>query len=165
MRVFCRQRLKNNKSFFGVIFCAMLVALCSAVQAQQPKKFPTIGVLSGTVVIVEPIRRALGEIGYVDGKNILIEHRSSGGKLDRLPELAAQLVRLNVDLIVATGGLPTVQAAKNATKTIPIVMAGRGIDPVVSGLVESLAYHFSALTNPLISPLTLSRKWLIAVVS
>ncbi len=72
-------------------------------------------------------------------KNIIIEHRSAKGKPDRLPELAAELARLKVDLIVAGGGDPVVRAAKNATKTIPIVMTGAGIDPVVAGHVESLA--------------------------
>jgi putative ABC transport system substrate-binding protein len=75
----------------------------------------------------------------VDGQNIAIEYRNAEGKSDRLPELAAELVRLKVDIIVIAAGLPVIQAAKNATKTIPIVMAGRGIDPVVAGLVESLA--------------------------
>ena len=87
----------------------------------------------------QEFRRALRELGYIEGQNLAIEYRNSEGKLDRFPELAAELVRLRVDIIVVAAGLPVIQAAKNATKTIPIVMAGRGIDPVVAGLVESLA--------------------------
>ena len=85
------------------------------------------------------IRLALRERGYIEGQNIAIEYRYAEGKLDRLPELAAELVRLKVDIIVAAGGDRTIQAAKNATKTIPIVMVGGGSDPVDAGLVESLA--------------------------
>jgi putative ABC transport system substrate-binding protein len=86
----------------------------------------------------EAIQLALRERGHVDGQNIAIEYRYTEGKLDRLPELAAELVRLKVDVIVAGGDNP-VRAAKNATKTIPIVMMGQAADPVEAGLVESLA--------------------------
>ena len=82
---------------------------------------------------------ALREHGYIEGQNIAIEYRYAEGKLDRYPELAADLVRLKVDIIVAAGGDPAIRAAKNATKTIPIVMTGAGADPVEAGLVESLA--------------------------
>jgi len=124
--------------------CAMLFALCSSVDAQQPTKVPRIGYLSNTDPVGEStrsdaIRLALRERGYIEGQNIATEYRYSEGKQDRQPELAAELVRLKVDIIVVSGGLTTIQAAKNATKTIPIVMSGRGIDPVVAGLVESLA--------------------------
>ena len=123
---------------------AMLFALCVPAQAQQPKKIYRIGYLSGIdratySVRFEAIRLALRELGYIEGQNIHFEQRNGEGKSDRLPELAAELVRLKVDIIVIAAGLPVVQAAKNATKTIPIVMAGRGIDPVVAGLVDSLA--------------------------
>ena len=77
--------------------------------------------------------------GYIEGQNIAIEYRYAEGKPDRAPELAAELVRLKVDIIVVAGGDPWIRAAKNATKTIPIVMAGVGSDPVKAGLVESLA--------------------------
>ena len=82
---------------------------------------------------------ALRERGYVEGQNIAIEYRYTEGKQDRLAELAAELVSLKVDVIVVAGGVRPVRAAKNATKTIPIVMTGGGIDPVEAGLVESLA--------------------------
>ena len=82
----------------------------------------------------EGIRLALRELGYIEGQNIAIEYRYAEGKLDRFPELAAELVRLKVDIIVVAGGTGLIQAAKNATKTIPIVMAGGGSDPVEAGL-------------------------------
>jgi putative ABC transport system substrate-binding protein len=81
----------------------------------------------------------LRERGYIEGQNIAIEYRYAEGKRDRYPELAAELVRLKVDIIVAAGGVLPTRAAKNATKTIPIVMTGSGVDPVEAGLVESLA--------------------------
>ena len=87
----------------------------------------------------EAIRLALRELGYIEGQNIATEYRYAEGKHDRLPELAAELVRLKVDIIVVAGGDPPIRAAKNATKTIPIVMMGAGADPVEAGLVESLA--------------------------
>jgi putative ABC transport system substrate-binding protein len=116
----------------------------SLAEAQQPKKVPLIGYLSsfdlaGESARAEAIRLALRERGYIEGQNIAIEYRYAEGKRDRFPELAAELVRLKVDIIVAAGGLTLIQAAKNATKTIPIVMVGQGADPVETGLVESLA--------------------------
>jgi putative ABC transport system substrate-binding protein len=87
----------------------------------------------------EAIRLALRELGYIEGQNIAIEYRYGEGRSDRLPELASELVRLKVDVIVVAGGTRQTRAAKNATKTISIVMAGTGLDPVAAGLVESLA--------------------------
>ena len=119
--------------------------MCGArAEAQQPKKVTRIGYLS----VFEPatestrseaIRRALRELGYIEGENIAIEYRYAEGKRDRYPELAAELVRLKVDIIVVAGSDTTVRAASNATKTIPIVMTGGGSSPVEAGLVESLA--------------------------
>jgi putative ABC transport system substrate-binding protein len=87
----------------------------------------------------EAIRQRLRELGYIEGQNIAFEYRYAEGKTDRLPELAAQLVRLKVDIILVGGGIRSVGAAKNSTKTIPIVMLGSPGDPVEEGLVESLA--------------------------
>ena len=125
-------------------FCSMLLALPFPAWAQQPKKVPRIGYLStrepaSDSARSEAIRLALRERGYIEGQNIATEYRYAEGKRDRLPELAAELVRLKVDIIVAAGTDRVVRAAKNATKTIPIVMVGGGIDPVEAGLVESLA--------------------------
>jgi putative ABC transport system substrate-binding protein len=133
-----------TRKIFYVALGALLLALCRPVEAQQPKKVPRIGYLSNTnpaseSARVEGIRLALSERGYKEGQNISIEYRYAEGKRDRYPELAAELVRLKVDIIVVAGGVAPIQAAKNATKTIPIVMVGPGIDPVKAGLVESLA--------------------------
>jgi putative ABC transport system substrate-binding protein len=126
-----------------ITLCAMLFALCSFAQAQQPTKVPRIGYLSNTNAAsesarAEGIRLALRERGYVEGQSITTEYRHAEGKRDRYPELLAELVHLKVDIIITTG-IPPTRAAKNATKTIPIVMTGGGGDPVEAGLIESLA--------------------------
>jgi putative tryptophan/tyrosine transport system substrate-binding protein len=124
--------------------CALLFAQSLSAQAQQPKKVPRMGYLSprdaGTESTrAEAIRLALRELGYIEGQNIATENRYAEGKLDRLPELAAELARLKVDIIVVAGGDDLIRAAKSATKTIPIVMTGGGSDPVEAGFIESLA--------------------------
>jgi putative tryptophan/tyrosine transport system substrate-binding protein len=125
----------------SILITVILLAVAVTAEAQQPKKIPRIGYLvaSDTTTRSEAIRLALRELGYIEGQNIATEYLYSEGKLDRLPELAAELVRLKVDIIVAGGGTRLVLAAKNATKTIPIVMSGLWADPVEEGLVESLA--------------------------
>jgi ABC-type uncharacterized transport system substrate-binding protein len=128
----------------SILFVVVLLAVAVIAEAQQPKKVPLIGYLSAFDAATESarseaIRLALRELGYIEGQNIATEYRYAEGKLDRLPELAAELVRLNVDIIVVAGGGRSPRAAKNATKTIPIVMMGQGLDPVEAGLVESLA--------------------------
>jgi putative ABC transport system substrate-binding protein len=112
--------------------------------AQQPNKVPRVGYLAsgdltGESARAEAIRLALRERGYLEGQNIAFEYRYSKGKVDLAPELAAELVRLKVDIIVVTGGGAWIRATMNATKTIPIVSAGVGIDPVSGGIVQSLA--------------------------
>jgi putative ABC transport system substrate-binding protein len=107
-------------------------------EAQQPAKIARVGVLTPTFAVgLEPLRQGFRDLGYVEGKNLAIEYLFAEGKLDRLPALAAELVSLKVDVIVAVGG-PSVQAAKKATETIPIVMTNAG-DPVEQGFVASLA--------------------------
>jgi putative ABC transport system substrate-binding protein len=133
-------------------FCSMLLALPFSARAQQPKKVPRIGYLSGNDAAtesarVEAFRLALRERGHIEGQNISIESRYADGKNNRLPELAAELVSLKVDIIVVAGGDPQIRAAKNATKTIPIVMMGQGSDPVEAGFVESLAHPGGNLTG------------------
>jgi putative ABC transport system substrate-binding protein len=129
----------------GIFAIAFTFALGGAVaSAQQPKKVPRIGYLSvldpaNESTRAETIRLALRELGYIEGQNIAIEYRYAEGKVDWFPELAAELVRLKVDIIVVAGGNRIILAAKNATKTIPIVMTGGGSDPVEAGLVQSLA--------------------------
>jgi putative ABC transport system substrate-binding protein len=125
----------------SVLAIFLLTSVCPA-EAQQPKKVPRIGWLTGAPLSAnaerrEAFRQGLRELGYVEGKNIVVEWRAAEGKLDRLSALAAELVRLKVDVIVTTGPTPT-RAAKEATVTIPIVMA-QDIDPVGTGFVASLA--------------------------
>jgi putative ABC transport system substrate-binding protein len=133
-----------TKKIILLALCSLLLAPCSAVQAQQPTKIPRIGYLSARDPASDSARSeavllGLRELGYLEGQNIAVEHRYAEGKRERFSELAAELVRLKVDLIVVAGGTPSVQATMNATKTIPIVMSGGGTDPVEAGLVQSLA--------------------------
>src|SRR5215470_12077715 len=123
-----------------VILCAMLLALGVPARAQQPKKVPRIGWLGAARTSssrIEAFRQGLHELGYAEGKNIFIEYLYAEGKLDRLPALAAELVRLKVDVIVTASSQAT-RSAKQATSTIPIVMTFDD-DPVGSGFVASLA--------------------------
>jgi putative ABC transport system substrate-binding protein len=126
------------------VIAFVLLVVVAAASAQQQKKVARIGYLAAgdpasESARAEAIRLALHELGHIEGQNIAIEYRYSHGKNDRASELAAELVRLRVDIIVVAGGDPFIRAAKNATKTIPIVMVGVGADPVEAGLVESLA--------------------------
>ena len=125
-------------------FCLLITVLLitGLVEAQQPAKVPRVGFLTGAPLSSqsarnEAFRQGLRELGYVEGKNIVIEWRSYEGKMDRLPVLAAELVRLKVDVIV-TGGSSDIRAAKEATSTIPIVMLAGAGDAVASGFVASL---------------------------
>src|SRR5512132_3965930 len=116
-----------KKKITILTLCAMLLALCGSVYAQQTGKIFRIGYLdpstaSGSAVLLDAFRQELKKLGWIEGKNITIEYRFAEQKNERLPELAAELVRLKVDLIVTAGG-PTPFAAKKATNTIPIVMA------------------------------------------
>jgi len=132
-----------NKAGWSSILVVTLVLLFGvAAEAQQTGKLFRIGFLdgstaSGIAVLIDAFRQELIKLGWIEGKNIAIEYRFAEGKFDRLPELAADLVRLKVDLIVVPATSPTL-AAKGATTTIPIVMANVG-DPVAAGLVASLA--------------------------
>ena len=144
-----------NKKTVLLALLAFILAPVYAAEAQQPKKITRIGYLApgdaaSDSIRSEAIRLALRERGYIEGQNIVTEYRYGEGKQDRVAEIAAELVRLKVDIIVVTGGDPVMRAAKNATKTIPIVMTGAGIDPVEAGLVESLARpggNVTGLTN------------------
>jgi putative ABC transport system substrate-binding protein len=131
-----------TKKIILLALCSLLVAPCSPTEAQQPAKTVRIGFLdpstaSGIAVSLDVFRQELRKLGWVEGKNITIEYRFAEQKNERLPELAAELVRLKVDLIVVTSGPPAL-AAKSATTTIPIVMTST-TDPVGEGLVVSLA--------------------------
>jgi len=131
-----------NRKITVLTLCLMLFALSSSTHAQLTGKIFRIGYLdastaSGSAVLVDAFRQELSKLGWIEGKNITIEYRFGDGKSKRRPELAADLVRLKVDLIVVTD-TPTSLAVKSATSTIPIVMVSVG-DPVAAGLVASLA--------------------------
>ena len=137
-------------ALIGLAFGAIFLVLSCPAQAQQPTKVYRMGVLiSASPSIasrrIQAFQQGLRELGYVEGKNIIIEYRYAGGKLDRYPELAAELVRLNVDIIVTDTSLAT-QAAKNATKTISVVFTTAN-DPVGDGQVASLARPGGNLTG------------------
>ena len=131
----------RNKIAFGLALAALLFALCSSAEAQQQSTIPKIGWLGVRPAASDPapdlFRRELRALGYVEGKNIVFEYRSADDKIERLPALADELVRLKVDVLLASL-TPAAVAAKNATRTIPIVFNG-GFDPVALGLVDSLA--------------------------
>src|SRR5262245_33712944 len=131
-----------RRNVYGLTLSALLFALCGPVEAQQSGKVPRIGFLdnstaSGSAVLLEPFRQEMRKLGWIEGKNITIEYRFAEQKRERVPELASDLVRLKVDLIVVSG-TPPASAAKKATTTIPIVMTNVA-DPVGAGLVASLA--------------------------
>jgi len=132
-----------------ITICSVLIALCFSAQAQQPAKIPKIGFLSSGPA-TRPWRvsfqREFEKLGYVDGKNVIFIHRFADNNYDRLPALAQEIIRLKVDVIITPGSNDT-RAAKNATKTIPIVFLGAGSDPVALGLVESLARPGGNLTG------------------
>jgi putative ABC transport system substrate-binding protein len=141
----------TRRRAFVLTLCALPFALCLSAQAQQPKKIFRIGYLSSFDPATEStrakgIRLALRDLGYIEGQNIAIEYRYAEGKLDRFPELAAELAHLKVDIILA-GVARLIRAAKNATKTIPIVMIGLPADPVETGLVDSLAHPGGNITG------------------
>ena len=150
---FISVRVINNVDNWGwdekaglpsILIAVILLAVAVIAEAQQPKTVPRIGYISsldpaGESTRSAAVRLALRERGYIEGQNIATEYRYAEGKIDRFSELSVEVVRLKVDIIVAAGGTLYVQAAKNATTTIPIVMVGAGFDPVEAGLVQSLA--------------------------
>jgi len=132
----------GKRGILNVLICVFLLALGISAQAQEPNKTARIGFLGATssstvTARIEAFRQGLRELGYVDGENITIEYRYADGKPERLPGFAAELVHVKVDVIV-TGGPTATRPAKNATDTVPIVMAA-DLDPVANGFVTSLA--------------------------
>ena len=152
-----------KKKITVLTLCATLLALCVSSEAQQPVKVPRIGYLNAVPPStfsdrIAALRQGLRELGYVEEKNIVIETRYAEGKLDRLPALANELIRLKVDVIVTSGPLPT-RVMKEATSTIPIVMA-QDTDPVGSGFVASLARPGSNITGlAALSPEMSGKQW------
>lgn len=139
LEVNLKSAFRNLKS--AILLGATLVALCFSAEAQQPGKVYRVGRLSGglssSTFSIDALRRELRDLGYVEGKNIAFEHRYAEDKSERLPALADELVRLKVDVLV-TPATPETLAAKNASRTIPILFVSP-VDPVAVGLVDSLA--------------------------
>jgi len=140
----------HSRKFSVFVISALLAGLSSSVWAQQPKKVPTVGFLalnslSSISYLVEGFRQGLHELGYVEGKNIVVEYRSADEKIDRLPDLAAELIRLKVDLIISAGDVVT-RVVKKATSTIPVVMTYDN-DPIGNGFVASLAHPGGNITG------------------
>ena len=153
-----RQTIKGK---ILLALCVILFALCVSVEAQQRGKIPRIAYLNGgsrsaqSATNAEALRQGLRELGYVEGQNILVEDRYAEGNRDRQRAFARELVRLNVDVFVASSGGDT-RAAKEATTTIPIVMA-QSDDPVASGFVANLARPGGNITG--LSTLSPRDKW------
>jgi putative ABC transport system substrate-binding protein len=144
----CSDNLKSkiqNRKWLGLsVIAFVILSAGAAARAQQPKKIARIGLLGGMSTTtfadrMKVFRQQLRNLGYSEGKNIVFEERWAEGNLDRLSELAAELVKAKVDVLVTFGGTAPAMVAKNATSTIPIVMAAGGTDPVKAGLVASLA--------------------------
>jgi putative tryptophan/tyrosine transport system substrate-binding protein len=151
-----------KRKIFYFALCVSLLVLELSAQAQQPKNVPRIGILeyrgvSDRAQVWEAFRQGLRELGYIEGKNIIMEYRYADGKIQRLSELAVELVRLKVDIIVVSDVQPAV-AARKTTATTSIVIAG-GRDPVEAGLVASLAHpggNVTGVTN--LSPELLGKR-------
>ena len=142
----------ERKKISSLALCALLYTLCLPVSAQQPARIARIGYISGTGnasnpgPYVEALRQGLRDLGYVEGKNFEIEFRGAEGKPDRMPSLVTELVQLKVDVLVVPTAAGAIHAAKQATKTIPIVMVTL-LDPVATGLVDSLAHPGGNITG------------------
>ena len=142
-----------NSRFGNILVLAtILLTTASLADAQQAAKIPRIGYISGTGnasnpgPYVEALRQGLRDLGYVEGKNFEIEFRGAEGKPDRMPSLVTELVQLKVDVLVVPTAAGAIHAAKQATKTIPIVMVTL-LDPVATGLVDSLAHPGGNITG------------------
>jgi ABC-type uncharacterized transport system substrate-binding protein len=140
-----------RQKLFGLTLSTLLFALCFSSEAQQPKKVPRIGYVSGSgdpntlTRGIETFRQGLRDLGYIEGKNIVVEYRYAEGKLDMFPSLVAELIQLKVDVLVSPV-ITAVRAAKQATTTIPIVMVITS-DPVATGLIDSLAHPGGNITG------------------
>jgi putative tryptophan/tyrosine transport system substrate-binding protein len=150
-----------RRPVFRLTLCSILITLCSLGEAQQPNRIPRLGILRTGAPpdpLMDALRQGLRELGYIEGKNVLVEYRWAQGKNEQLAELAANLVQIKVDVIIAAGPGP-ILAAKQATSTIPIVMPVV-INPVGSGLVESLARPGGNLTGLASQTDELPGKWM-----
>src|SRR5215468_11976239 len=140
----------NKRNLGSFALCALLFVLSIPAEAQQPGKIPRIGFLGNSTAaleenLVEPFRQGLHDLGYVEGKNIMIEYRWAEGMYDRFPALIGELVAQKVDIIV-TAGTPASLAVKKQAPSIPLVMLAVG-DPIGTGLIESLAHPGGNVTG------------------
>jgi putative ABC transport system substrate-binding protein len=148
-----------HRLVLGAVLAVLMFAAPLAAEAQQKQKVPRIGVLEladGPAIIQEALRQGLRDLGYVEGQNIVLESRSTAGRQDRLPELAAELLRLRVD-VIASGTTQAIQAVRRVNTTIPIVMTSIS-DPIGSGLVASLAHPGGNTTGVTLLSTELSGK-------
>ena len=163
MRYACLTTLgKTTRLIVFLAFLCLCLALATA-QAQQAKKMFRLGYLTASSApLSSPVHAAfvqgLRDLGYVQGQNFVIEHRKAEGDVARLPDLAAELVRLPVDIIVATGSEAVLRAASQATRTIPIVTMAVNYDPVAKGYIDSLAHPGGNITGGFFMQLALSAK-------
>jgi putative ABC transport system substrate-binding protein len=137
----------NRRAFLGAVVSGLLAAPLAAT-AQQPSKIHRVGVVVGGLDLTDNLRQGLGELGWVEGQNLVVLKRVWSGRTEQFPAIIAALIQLKVDVIVSSS-TPAVRAAKEATRTTPIVMAGL-IDPVGAGLIPSLAQpggNITGLTN------------------
>jgi putative ABC transport system substrate-binding protein len=150
-----------TKTILTWLLTTILLTTVSLADAQQPKQIPRIGILTGASVSTTPLfeafRRGLKDLGYEEGRNITLDFRLAKGEFDRFPALAAELVQLNVDVIITDGGNTAPSSARNATRSIPIVMAVSG-DPVKGGLIASFAHPGGNVTGLTLLATELSGK-------
>jgi putative tryptophan/tyrosine transport system substrate-binding protein len=158
---FAPDAVMERRAFIGVLAGNLLAAPLAA-EAQTPGRVTKVGILSTvnprTTAFTEVMVQRLRELGYVEGQNLVIEFRNAKGDLTRLPALAAELVRLNVDIIVASGPEATLQAARRATATIPIVIVAVDFDPIARGYVASLAKPGGNVTGVFLRQIELTSK-------
>jgi putative ABC transport system substrate-binding protein len=151
----------DRRAFIGTLAGGFLAAPFAA-RAQTPGRVTKVGILSTvnprTTAFTEVMIQRLRELGYVEGQNLVIEFKNAEGDVARLPGLAAELVRLNVDLIVASGPEVTLQAARKATTTVPIVIAAVDFDPIARGYIASLAKPGGNVTGVFLRQIELTSK-------
>ena len=149
-----------NRRAFVTGLGAVLAAPLGA-EAQRSGKIPRLGILSvggGPPTVIESFLQGLRDVGWVEGQNLIIERRIAEGHEERLPDLAEELIRSKVDVILAAGGPASLNAARNATKTIPIVMVASSRDPIGGGLIKSYARPGGNITGLVTAPEELTGK-------
>jgi putative tryptophan/tyrosine transport system substrate-binding protein len=154
-------RVMNRRAFVSGVAFGLLAAPLAA-EAQTPGRVVKLGILSTvnprTTTFTEAMVKRLGELGHVEGQNLAVEFRNAQGDVSRLPALAAELVRLNVDVILASGPEVTLQAARKATTTVPIVIVAVDFDPIARGYIATLAKPGGNVTGVVLRQIELTGK-------